>query len=291
MSGQASDLLLESAPLARRLAPSTCYRDAAGESCAWSHGLWQYLRLLDLIATPQDHGALYREALGEFARPGRPPRILVSGAADYGMLAEVIAALRPRGVEPEVVVLDLCETPLVLNRWYAERIGCRIATVRSDMLDYTDEQPFDAVCTHSFFGRIAPQRRPALIDAWRRLLRPGGMVVTVNRLRAQAGAARNAFEPGHVEKFRDLVLRAAREAQGRLGIDPEILAREAEAYARRPGGHSVRSREELEALFEGGGLRLERFSAAPLERATAAELRGPTLPGGALYASLVARRP
>ena len=47
------DMLLESAPLARQMAPRLCRRDSAtGESCAWIHGLWQYLRLLGLASTP-----------------------------------------------------------------------------------------------------------------------------------------------------------------------------------------------------------------------------------------------
>jgi SAM-dependent methyltransferase len=279
------------APLARRLAPATCYRDPrSGETCAWSHGIWLYLRVLGLNTTPQDQAVHYHRGLGEYASLGRAPRILVSGAADFGMLAEVIAAFRPRGVEPEVLVTDICETPLAVNRWYAERAGLRISTERTDILELRRSDAFDAICTHSFFGRFSPERRPALIETWRRLLRPGGAVITVNRIRSDAHG-RAAFAAGHAEKFRELVARGVREAVPPLDVAPEALAAEAEAYARQPGGHAVNSREELEALFTGGGLRIEHFEVSPVARAAASrELRGPTLPGGALYGCLVAKR-
>src|SRR5262245_36311726 len=96
-----------SAPLARRLAPQLCHKDpASGESCAWQHGLWQYLRILGMNHSPRAHAAFLLEALAATARPGM--RVLVSGAADYSMLAHVLAATRAA----EVTVLDVCETPL-----------------------------------------------------------------------------------------------------------------------------------------------------------------------------------
>jgi SAM-dependent methyltransferase len=294
------ELLRESAPLAREAAPRTCYRDPrSGESCAWNHGLWQYLRILGLITTPDDQGAFYDAAFGAAAAkvaaqvaadaPSRAPRVLVSGAADYGMLAEVLPAFRRRGIEPEITVSDLCETPLMLNRWYAERQGARIATVRSDAIDFRDERPYDVICTHSFLGQFTPERRPKLIGNWRRLLRPGGVVVTVNRIRPPTDDTSQRFSGGHAERFRDLVLRAAKDAGG-LGLEPDALARDAETYASHSGWHPVRSQEEVTALFERGGLRLERFELAPVKRDSGRDLRGPTLPGGAQYASLVAVR-
>src|SRR5262245_58823293 len=57
------------------------------------------------------------------------PRVLISGAADYAMLDFVHKTLHSRGVNADVTVTDLCETPLALNRWYAERCSCRVTTV------------------------------------------------------------------------------------------------------------------------------------------------------------------
>src|SRR5688572_27639449 len=105
--------LAESAPLARKLAPSLCAVDPrTGERCDWQHGLWQTLRLLGLITTPVHHAEFFR---GAFAGLEDGARILVSGTADYAMLAQVIAVSR----EAKITVLDVCGTSVELNRWYA----------------------------------------------------------------------------------------------------------------------------------------------------------------------------
>ena len=57
-------------------------------------------------------------------RVGRGPRrVLISGAADYSILAYVLWACRENGLDAEVTVLDRCDTPLLLNTWYAEQGG------------------------------------------------------------------------------------------------------------------------------------------------------------------------
>ena len=77
-----------SAPLAWRLAPTLCRKDpATGEDCAWSHGFWQYLRLLGLAGDPGNHADFFHEAFTEAGRGGAALRILVCGTADYAMLA------------------------------------------------------------------------------------------------------------------------------------------------------------------------------------------------------------
>src|SRR5882672_2854991 len=129
--------LLESAPLAWRLAPQLCNRDTGnGEDCSAMHGAWQYLRALGLVGSIDQRADFYREALAPVAEAATTPSILVCGAADYAMLAQIVAAFRGRNVEPDVTVIDLCETPLMLNRWYADRAACRIKTVREDVLKY-----------------------------------------------------------------------------------------------------------------------------------------------------------
>src|SRR5262245_1212203 len=147
------DMLLESAPLARQMAPQLCRRDpATGESCAWIHGLWQYLRLFGLASTPDQHAKFFLRALETVTGASGKPRVLVSGTADYAMLALVLKAYGKGTIRPDVTVVDQCETPLMLNRWYAERVAHAVTTHCCDILDYPERHSFDALCTHSFFG-------------------------------------------------------------------------------------------------------------------------------------------
>ncbi|HVL37158.1 MAG TPA: hypothetical protein VM489_15920 [Burkholderiales bacterium] len=85
--------LLESAPLARRLAPQLCRRDPrTRETCAAYHGFWQYARILGLGTAPDLHAGFLLDGIARAVSGTRQPRIAISGAADYSMLAHVLAA-------------------------------------------------------------------------------------------------------------------------------------------------------------------------------------------------------
>src|SRR3546814_11734054 len=75
-----------------------------------------------------------------------------------------------------------------------------------------------------------------------------------------------------------------------LFLSAEIAAL-GEAYLSRKRSFPVRTREELAALFEDAGFALECF--ADLEDANPGDSRpvGPTMPGGATYVKLIARKP
>ena len=277
-----------SAPLARRLAPQMCRKDpVTGADCSLLHGFWQYLRLMGLAATPDRHAGFYREAIARVTGDEAPPRVLISGAADYAMLAHVLAAFSGRAVPPELTVLELCETPLYLNTWYAERVGCSIETLRCDILEYSPPASFDAICTHSFLGQFSRERRPELVTAWRRALRPGGLVITVNPLRPTGADERKHFTPEQAQALRAAVLREA----GALGVDPQDLARQAESYASRPYGYPLRSREDVQQLFESGGFRIDHLTCGPLASEGRTDVGGPGLrQKDTPYANIVASR-
>jgi len=276
------EALEEAAALARQQAPEVCRRDPkTGQSCDWHHGLWPALRLLGLVTGPALHGEFLRGALG--ALPGRP-RILLSGAADHALLAQLLAAFAGRPFE--AVVLDLCETPLMLNRWYAERAGIAIQTRQSDILDFSDAQPYDAICTHAFLGNFDRAQRAALVGKWHALLRPGGKVITVNRLRPASEPQWVAFSMDQVWAFRDRVKEAARDR----GIDIPGLGRAAETYAGRQAIFPLGSAEELRALFEQGGFDIAELSLSAIAPAARQSFSVPTVPSGDAYAQLIAAR-
>src|ERR1700682_5975440 len=90
--------LVESAPLAHRLAQTHCRPlPATGEDCAWYHGFWQYLRLMGLAKTSGGQGAFLVETLRGLAGAGQSPRVMVSGSADYSMPAHALWAYRREG--------------------------------------------------------------------------------------------------------------------------------------------------------------------------------------------------
>lgn len=284
MSAVAPDEALdEAAQLAREQAPAPCRREpATGHSCAWHHGLWPTLRLLGLVTEPAFHGEFLRTALGAVA--GESPRVLLSGAADHALLAQVLAAFAGRA--PRITVLDICETPLMLNRWYAGRAGIAIDTHRSDILDFEAPEAFDAVCTHAFFGNFDPARREVLASKWHALLKPGGRVVTVNRLRPGREPQWVAFSVDQVWAYRTRVEEAAK----RRGLQVAGLGRAAETYAQRQAIFPLASAEDLRSFIERAGFDIGHLSIAALSPSLQQLVDAPMEPEGDTHARLIAVR-
>ena len=212
-------------PLVEPIARSVCVPDAAGgASCEWYHGLWQYLRLFKLVGTPERHAAFFHRWLGDSsARPTRP-RILISGTADYAILAHVIRGVRAAGAEPDITVIDRCPTPLSLCGWYAARNGIAIETQAAEVLDYEAAEPFDAICTHSFLPQFAPDTRPEIVSHWSSLLRPRGRVITNASIRTEQQKGPFGFGAEEAAAFCATVRREAEKVSGTIGCDPDDLA-------------------------------------------------------------------
>lgn len=267
---------------ARRIAPNLCRIDGeGGESCAWYHGFWPTLRALDLVTTPDTHARFYAETLGALIRQGAR-RVLISGSADINMLERVYAAFDAVGVEPAITFLDRCPTPVALADWYAARIGQEITTHVGDILAFEDE-PYDIVCTHSFMGFFTEEERQALARKWAQLLRPGGKVVTINRVRANAPTL-VGFTSDQARSF----VERTRAAAAARGLDAAAIADSAARYAARFRIRPVRSQAVLRAFFEDHGFAVDHMqSDHALETLDAVET-GPTTPGGANYIHMVA---
>jgi len=281
---------IEAAALAWELSRQTCAVDpGTGESCRWHHGLWPWLGLVGLSTSPSRFSEFYRAAFARALAGRREARILVSGAADLEMLAQLDGACAACGVAPDVTAIDLCETPLALSRRYAERRGLRVASERSDILAYAPPARFDVVCSDSFLGQFAPLARERLVARWASLLRPGGSAITVNRLRPDADPERRVeFSAEQARAFVESVRSAAEQLPARARPPLEELVAEAARYARRQGAWPVRSAAELEALFARAGFEAVRIEVAPIAGA-ASRATAPTVAGGAPYARIEAR--
>jgi SAM-dependent methyltransferase len=236
--------------------------------------------------TPAGHADLFHQAFR-----GAPPRarVLIAGGADYGMLALAGAACRAAGVEAEFAMVDWCETPLRLARWYAERESLVLTTARRDLLDIGETASFDAACTQALLGHFLPIQRPRLLSSFYRALRPGGFLVMAQRLRPDAGDAPASFSGRQVDDFVSAVLAKARSVPG---SGDARLAASARAYASRQVSWPVRSAEEIQALFENAGFRIAHLSSAPMaQEGGKASLNVPTIAGNASYARLIAVKP
>jgi len=119
---QVAEPLVRSADWLGAMAELTCSR--SGESsCAWYHGTWQYLRLLDLVSSPWWHASFFRNAIGRQSAGRSDIRVLISGCADFSTYALVQGQAADSA---KITALDLCPTPLMATSWYARRIGAPV---------------------------------------------------------------------------------------------------------------------------------------------------------------------
>lgn len=279
--------LLESAPLALAFAAGNCLPGPGPTpTCCWYHGVWQYFRFMDLVATPWKQEEFFRGAFRELAAGGDYRRVLICGSSDYAMLALLLSAYRDQGREPEVTVVDCCETPLFLNRWFAGRHGLSLTTTACDALQHKAEEPYDLICTHSFLGFFSPAQRAELFGVWHRLLRPGGRIVTVQRIRPGAAGC-TSFSAEQAIRFRERVREGCRLWSEAWGISPEELQRRAEVYCRGYASQPVTSLSELLGLFGEQGFRVESLS-EEADRSVADG--GPATPGQGGRVQLVLSR-
>jgi hypothetical protein len=279
-----------SARIAWREAPALCWQDADGTRCDWFHGIWQVLRLLKLNTTPEHHAAFFQDSLGLLATHSDTLRVLISGTADYSMLARLLPWLRQRGTPAALTVVDRCETALMLNRWYAEREGLAVTTERAEMAAYAGIPGYDLICTHSFIGQFDPKQRSQLFTNWHRLLRPSGLLVTINRIRPEAGPGWLGYSTQQAAALADNVRCNAGAASAVVGATVQALGEAALRYARHMGAWPIRSLQELRTLCEASDFRVEHLTAEPVVLPSGGALSAPTVPGGASYAQLVARR-
>ncbi len=129
-------------------------------SCADLHALWPYIRLSRTSTGSESEGSDLEVALRDLIGNGRR-RVLVAGSADSGLLALVARAGAPH--PEEVVVLDICETPLELCRQFANKWSIQIATRRQDLRQLDDQSKYDVVLVHGtlHFIRAGRQARSA----------------------------------------------------------------------------------------------------------------------------------
>ena len=242
--------LAESAPVAWALAPSLCAGDPASlDCCRWYHQVWQYLRLLDIITSIRTNTAFLVEAIARLA--ATHPRVLISGSADYGMLAHVRHAFGRRPLE--VTLVDLCPTSLGINQWYADRYGVALTAVCGDALAVETDRPFDLVCTHNFVGRFDSESRQRLVDRWHAVLRPGGVVLTTQRVRPGDRARKASYSDLEARALAARIRAAAAAYPAPLGVPLEELGEATYQYALRKGSYVIESPSEVVAPFERAG--------------------------------------
>jgi phenylacetate-CoA ligase len=254
---------------------------ATGESCAVPRAVASS----GCSARRDPRGTRTQDGLTAAIRGAFPHPDLGATDSPFG---HVLAASRP-GIGPGVTVLDLCETPLALNRWYWSVWHTRSRSA-TDIFEYEVERPFDIICTHPCLGRRDQKQRGRVVDKWRELLFVGGTVVTANRIQPAATAEPKAFSPEQARAFRDAVSCGAESLHLSTSIDPREIVRQADLYTTHQIVYPVRSREEFVGLFEQSGFTVGHISWSPIASGARSDVSGPGVPGTSEYGRIIAIR-
>ncbi|MBX7266136.1 class I SAM-dependent methyltransferase [Micromonospora sp. Llam7] len=264
--------LLRSANMLYAMAPMSCgpsHQDSV--NCSWYHAAWQYLRLFDMVSSPQWHAEFYTRRLADAVRGGAR-RVLISGTADYTTLAFVLDAIRsgtgdlPRKLDVHVV--DKCQTPLLACHWYAQQLGTEIQVHQADITcpdtvrSLVAGGRFDLVVADAFLTRFDRAVAATVIGSWSALLRQGGTVVTTVRLHP-GNEWPSSDEPDDRHRVTDLVddfeLRFRERAaswRGLLSVQLEELSAAVRRYASRMESHDLGDADDVRTVFGRGGFTL-----------------------------------
>jgi len=253
--------LLESADMLHSIAQFACTGDHVDMTgCAWYHGVWQYLRLFNMVSSPNWHARFYEENLRRELHARARPRALITGAADYGTLAYVLAAAdRPENLDIHVV--DLCHTPLLANRWLGSRHGIEVGIHAVDFLRQgenlaSDPGPFDLVVSDAFLTRFAPADAKRIVANWRRVLRPGGAVITTVRLHDNETLLEDQSRAETQYLLR--LYERAKNSHWLLKIDFDDLRHAALKYVQRMNSEYLGGRSDIESIFVDQGFRITK---------------------------------
>lgn len=288
-----------SALLARRWARQCCGGPGAqlSNSCEAYHGLWQLLRLMGLGKTLGGHGSQYVQQFVDWANgralagPAGPSHVLVSGCADYSMLAHLLCATRAVGLDTQVTVLDQCETPLKLNQWYAQHVGyAGLSVIQADILQFQPERCFDLIVTSSFFGYFSPAQREALFLAYAGMLAPGGLLVFSNRLRSGPEDEPVGFTPAEALAFEARVMALAPTLSDHVRPPADDMRSLARRYVQLFHSHPLNGPATVERLARVSGLNVVRLDGLH-HMAAQQGVSGPTTSDASPYVFAVLQRP
>ncbi len=230
------------------------------DDCKWYHRDWQFLRLVNAVSTPDWHAQFYKQSIKESSLRISPKRILISGTADYCMLAHVSAALlESSATDYEIVVLDLCNTPLKMCEWFDgfEKLSVSIRTLQGNALrtDFRDDW-FGLVISDAFLTRFDSEARKQVVAEWSRILAPEGFVITTARVEQTINRTRVAWNDRDIQTYVSKVKASAFKQAQLLPCTIEQLATMAEEFGRRKSSYPL-SEQEVSELFKAYELQFE----------------------------------
>jgi len=238
--------------------------------CDPKHGCCDYHRCWSLIRLFQKGGALpageefFRQELTSLVAMDRK-RVLISGAADTGLMALVCTIFKALNVMPEIVLIDRCCTTVTQNRVMTSYLGLE-ADIRQADVRTMDCDPVDAVISHSFLGFFPEPDRQQVVDAWGRVLKPGGKVLMSTMLAQNGNLSYPAKDEAGIDASKPKLVESAMKA-GMSKAEAQQLGEIAVAMFQKRLSHDpLLTRDSLALSFSKAGIELTEVTLKEKER-------------------------
>jgi ubiquinone/menaquinone biosynthesis C-methylase UbiE len=226
--------------------------------CDWYHGTWQILRLLNMVAVPKWY-PFYRDTLADALTRVERPNVLISAAADYGMLCTLHQAIQYAGVEADITLIDICQSPLQSSQWYAARNGVSLEYRCDNLLSSSiPENGYDLVVTDEFLTVLKDPDKPTIVNQWRRILKPGGRIVTTAMLgKPTTMELRESYAAKSRERLKQYGPQFFPNYSSEL---EERLIADCAKFASFHTRHMLRDVEQIRGLFTDAGFKFQVLS-------------------------------
>lgn len=251
--------MLSTAPVADFLSKVLCKGNHINsDDCQWYHSIWQYLRILDVVSTPTWHASFYNTQLHAVSLAHNSKiSILISGTADYSTLAHALWAFKDYSEENlDISVLDLCDTPLFLCKWYASLSKRKITTLKQDIFTLTPTNCFNLIVTDAFLTRFSLEDRKEVVKKWHSLLSKDGYIITTVRLGGNPAGEPRKGSQIQSEEFGRNIRNIARHWRDFLPISIDELERRGKIYASLMTSYSAGNASNILSLFEDNGFQI-----------------------------------
>ena len=174
--------LIISAPLLFDLVEKHSCTYYNGTSFDWYHKSWQFLRILDKVSTPTWHTEFYFDVLSKHLK--KNSKILISGTADYTILAIIIEASKRLSIKPDITIIDICLAPLKICEWYSKKENYEVKISQFDILidENVENVKYDLIITDAFLTRFDDANKKSILGFWKNSISKNGIIVTTIRI-------------------------------------------------------------------------------------------------------------
>lgn len=255
--------LMRSADMMYEVASLCCSHNHINDfSCRWYHSIWQYLRLLNMVSSPSWHHDFYTKQLFSNSLSGEQANVLISGTADYSMLAYVIKAAKNKNIDAQISVADLCETPLFACRWYANKVNQKFYALQTNIFDLNVRDEFSMICADAFLTRFKGEQLLQVLKKWYSMLKPGGIVVTTIRVHDEKHICPDIPTDEAVQNFKVKAMKRAAVWEKYINLTVDELGEKAEYYAKTMVSNNLGTKEHILETIKGCGFKLNHIEDA-----------------------------